>query len=225
MARLRRGGFRVQDAMIAIAAMAFGLALVRVEWQPILALAGRLEHANRSLGGGRLYEVTRVVIKRVLLVSTAAICPLMVMLLLIARRRDRRAKFWRVRRPGAVACLTGTIVLSCELVHQSLTPISDIQLIRVHTKYVPNSVTPYFELLGWNLGPFIARRNWIVIHDPWATTVLWTSRHTGLVVAGAWLALILARAWRPEPSWSDRAGRMLGVFWIVSAAHFFLLPL
>ncbi len=30
---------------------------------------------------------------------------------------------------------------------------------------------------------------------------------TGTTVLGAWIALILARRWRPEPSWIDRAGR------------------
>lgn len=37
---------------------------------------------------------------------------------------------------------------------------------------------------------------------------------TGTAVLGAWIALILARRWRPEPSWIDRAGRALGLYWI-----------
>jgi len=35
-------------------------------------------------------------------------------------------------------------------------------------------------------------------------------------VVGAWLALALSRRWRAEPGWIDRAGRLLGVFWVVS---------
>jgi len=34
-------------------------------------------------------------------------------------------------------------------------------------------------------------------------------------VAGAWLILMLAGWWRPEPSWIDRLGRVLGLFWVV----------
>ena len=34
-------------------------------------------------------------------------------------------------------------------------------------------------------------------------------------VAGAWLVLLLAGWWRPEPSWIDRSGRVLGFLWIV----------
>ena len=45
----------------------------------------------------------------------------------------------------------------------------------------------------------------------WAVTTHWTET----AVLGAWLALILARKWRPEPSWIDRMGRVLGLYWIV----------
>ena len=41
---------------------------------------------------------------------------------------------------------------------------------------------------------------------------------SGMEVALVWAVLALARAWRPEPSWIDRAGRCLGglaiVLWI-----------
>lgn len=44
----------------------------------------------------------------------------------------------------------------------------------------------------------------------------WTiAQHwTPWVVLGSWLALALARRWRPERSWIDRAGRVLGFYWI-----------
>jgi hypothetical protein len=34
-------------------------------------------------------------------------------------------------------------------------------------------------------------------------------------VAGAWFLLVLAAWWRPEPNWTDRSGRALGLLWIV----------
>jgi len=34
----------------------------------------------------------------------------------------------------------------------------------------------------------------------------------------AWVLLILSRRWKPEPSWIDRLGRILGVLWIVCSA-------
>jgi hypothetical protein len=36
-------------------------------------------------------------------------------------------------------------------------------------------------------------------------------------IVAAWLALVLNRRWRPEPSWVDRAGRALGVYWIAAS--------
>ncbi len=37
-----------------------------------------------------------------------------------------------------------------------------------------------------------------------------------LAVAGAWLALGLSGRWRPARDWLDRAGRVLGICWIVA---------
>jgi hypothetical protein len=36
-------------------------------------------------------------------------------------------------------------------------------------------------------------------------------------VVVAWVILLLSGRWRSEPSWIDRLGRALGVFWIVWA--------
>jgi hypothetical protein len=37
---------------------------------------------------------------------------------------------------------------------------------------------------------------------------------TGFATAAAWLVLLAGGWWRPEPSWVDRAGRLLGCYWI-----------
>jgi hypothetical protein len=36
----------------------------------------------------------------------------------------------------------------------------------------------------------------------------------GPAVMASWVALALSRRWRAEPSWVDRAGRILGAYWI-----------
>lgn len=46
----------------------------------------------------------------------------------------------------------------------------------------------------------------------------------GFAVLGAWLALLMTRGWRPEPSWLDRGGRMLGWGWLSIALFHVLLP-
>jgi hypothetical protein len=37
----------------------------------------------------------------------------------------------------------------------------------------------------------------------------------GPAVLAAWAALRLGGRWRSEPNWIDRAGRILGAFWVV----------
>jgi hypothetical protein len=39
--------------------------------------------------------------------------------------------------------------------------------------------------------------------------------YVAAAVAGAWFVLFFAGWWRPEPSWIDRSGRVLGFLWIV----------
>jgi hypothetical protein len=53
--------------------------------------------------------------------------------------------------------------------------------------------------------------------ETWGEFTLVVSTHSGLAVAGAWLALAMARRWRAEPTWIDRGGRALGVAWIAFA--------
>jgi hypothetical protein len=42
-------------------------------------------------------------------------------------------------------------------------------------------------------------------------------------VVASWVALALARRWRPEPSWVDRAGRALGAYWIALSLYRWVL--
>jgi hypothetical protein len=39
----------------------------------------------------------------------------------------------------------------------------------------------------------------------------------GVAVLASWVTLVAGRRWRPEPSWVDRLGRALGIFWILLA--------
>jgi hypothetical protein len=39
--------------------------------------------------------------------------------------------------------------------------------------------------------------------------------YPGLAVLFTWFTLLFGRRWRAEPSWIDRMGRALGIFWIV----------
>lgn len=45
----------------------------------------------------------------------------------------------------------------------------------------------------------------------WGTLLWWADT----AVVGSWLALAIARRWRPERSWIDRTGRALGLYWVL----------
>ena len=53
-----------------------------------------------------------------------------------------------------------------------------------------------------------------IMSDSLAVQLGVTLRDTGLAVAAVWMTLLLTGRWRAEPSWIDRAGRILGVLWI-----------
>ncbi|WP_406694691.1 hypothetical protein V5E97_26915 [Singulisphaera sp. Ch08] len=45
-------------------------------------------------------------------------------------------------------------------------------------------------------------------------TLIFSSVHVGAAVAWCWVTMALGRQWRPEPTWLDRSGRILGSIWI-----------
>jgi hypothetical protein len=54
----------------------------------------------------------------------------------------------------------------------------------------------------------------------WVVAIRWA--YTAVI--GSWLALGLSRRWRPERSWIDRAGRALGLYWILLALTVVAIP-
>jgi hypothetical protein len=44
-------------------------------------------------------------------------------------------------------------------------------------------------------------------------------------VAAVWLVTALADCWRPEKTWIDRAGRGLGLFWLLVMILYMLIDL
>jgi hypothetical protein len=66
---------------------------------------------------------------------------------------------------------------------------------------------------------FFADAMWI-LHGQWVLRTNYFWPQAGSAVGGAWIALALGGRWKAEPSWIDRAGRALGVYWI--ATYLFL---
>ncbi len=56
-------------------------------------------------------------------------------------------------------------------------------------------------------------------NDQWSWMAYWSlvkasSPTIGFAVAASWVAMALARRWRPERSWIDRAGLVVGGLWV-----------
>lgn len=98
------------------------------------------------------------------------------------------------RQPGTLACLM----------------IFGYFLLRAAQVAVLHQIVIIFEDVGTYLVGLP-----IVMTDSWSG---------GMLVASSWVALALARRWRPEPNWIDRAGRMLGVIAIIGAIVFLAIP-
>jgi hypothetical protein len=56
---------------------------------------------------------------------------------------------------------------------------------------------------------------WLLrLATPTPATLVTISHSAGMAVASTWLALRIGGWWHPAPTWSDRAGRALGCYWI-----------
>ncbi len=119
------------------------------------------------------------------------LCPILSTLTittLLLRLRPPRPKRSRLtRQPGFVVCSAATIGLLA----------SGLLVVSVSAFLPPQ----------WFLHP---RRGLL---EMWA--FLWS--FIGSATGGALACLTLCVGWRPEPSWIDRTGRVLGLLWIIFA--------
>ncbi|MHC5539965.1 hypothetical protein ACYOEI_17230 [Singulisphaera rosea] len=104
--------------------------------------------------------------------------------------RQPRPDFKRLgRQPGAVACGIATAFLL----------VFGILVLIVGP--VPGSRMKFY--MGMASAPW------------WVGLLYRDSVAIGAAVAGAWLSRAIAGIRRPDPSWIDRLGRLLGVVWIL----------
>lgn len=110
--------------------------------------------------------------------------------LVIALRRPRPRLIRLSRRPGIVAPVAAILALAVELSLQG----------GAHAlKWLDGSVWMRFS--PPKMG-FLPRMHSI-------------SHYAGFFVLGAWSPLILGARWTPSSTWTERAGRALGVTWVV----------
>jgi hypothetical protein len=94
----------------------------------------------------------------------------------------------RFRAPGVAACLMVSVVSLCILVFYSHNFVSNFPRVGLFSRRFWCGVVSH-----------------ILMPHPFAATVVAT-----------WSMMALDRRWRPEPSWIDRTGRLIGIYWITA---------
>jgi len=109
---------------------------------------------------------------------------------LICRMRRPRPPLRRLAsQPGAVACLAAVLFLAIKLVRVLLVPV-----------FQPYLAGPVPSPTQWDLVSYIS-----------------VLSSVDSIPAVVWLLMVIFRRWRAEPSWIDRAGRVLGACWIAES--------
>lgn len=186
--------FSLFDAMVLVAAMAFGLGGLRAANSNLIELAEvfresftAIVHPEEgwSAWAWALYQTYGVAAS----FTVPFACPLTLAVLLLRFRRPRPGIRRLTRQPGLAACFTAAVTLI-----PSLVGLVGTALVRGQT---PTRFPQTTEMERWISYAFIL-----------------VPAYTGAAVLGAWGLLLVSRRWRAEPSWIDRLGRVIGAYWI-----------
>jgi hypothetical protein len=133
---------------------------------------------------------------QILTASLSAFPPTLCVLRLFKPRPSRRVLF---RQPGFIACCMWTVTLLAIGIMKTLGQQLSRSFLRL-------DATDAFSF------------SWISI------VLTYHIDECGFSVAVAWLTLALGGRWRPEPSWIDRMGRVLGFYFIAIIPLAILIP-
>ncbi len=139
-------------------------------------------------------------IVEVVFVTDALICPLALSLSLalwVLRLRQPRPGLPRVFRQPGMAASTATLVY--------LSFFMTATLISLFLNYFASGIFGNHMFSTFNYLIFI---------------LIMPMSLMGITVSAVWIVLWLIGAWRPEPSWIDRAGRVVGIYWVANSLLF-----
>ena len=192
--------FSLFDAMILLAATAFGMAGSRT----ILFLGGWLD-LDRPTGGWTVVSALNALARAVWL-SQSFLAAWAIGLLALTLRRSRPRLRQLFLQPGFVVCIAtvlgmikGTLELLARWLLFSITKDEDWWLINTHVVNNP-----------WVSVPLGA---WFRIHD----YLINESEYIGFGIVLAWIILAISGRCRTQRTWLNRIGMILGVLWIVAA--------
>jgi hypothetical protein len=188
-----RRAFTLFDALVLVAATAAGLAGLRYALGDLTDVRGELEESLAALtapDAGRSWFWRIFAGYGLTMTVLVPFCWSWTLALLGLRlRKPRLSRRQLGSQPGSVACFAAGITLVPALVF--LTGIEMLSWLLFDIKYD----SPVWEK---GLGFFFVLLPAV----------------TGIAVGGGWMTLLVGRRCRSEPTWIDRAGRGLGVYWI-----------
>ena len=209
--RTRR--FGIGDMLIFIAALGVGISGARALWQ-----------MQVEKPGSYWTPITPSWLMAAAMASSIT-TPLTLACLAFRLRRPRppRRRLWM--QPGAAAVLACTLLFGVKGIEVAAAfarrDVNEItgQAARVRvsdTTYLLHVSPPPLLLWGRNV-PTSNGVIWSFDAGCWGVQMAAFSAPCGCTVAAIWLLLVLSGRWRPERSWIDRLGRLLGVVWIAVA--------
>ena len=179
--------FTLLDGMVLIAATAVGLATLRTAVGDFGELRRQLMESVFSVGqppDG--WSWLSWAVFSVYGLGTTALVPFCWAWTLASRalrlRRPRPTRSHMARQPGALGCFTAALILAPATI-----PPLFLWTVLGSISSIPNPSTEWQKTLG--------------------VYFIFLPALTGFSVLGAWWSLFLARRWRPEASWIDRAGQ------------------
>ena len=195
--------FRISDALVLVAATGIGLAGCRFWfWASKSGWRDLLDTADNPLLIGLWIAALRAVpVLSILLLNWTTA----VLLLRLRAPRPRRRHLWC--QPGFLACVAAIFVFVWKGVA--------LGLLVASTALTP-SPTQHLKIDYGDLFIEIAFMQFSVHFAPQA--------NVGAAVLLVWLVTWASGRCRPEPSWVDRSGRLLGVAWVgISLLAFFAM--
>ena len=186
--------FTLVDAITLVAATAAGLAGTRHGWKYWgYAWFWNLDRGWTASAVLRRLPTLLALGLPALVVFTAAI-------LALRLRRPRPTLRRALLQPGASACVAALSVVAVE--------VASYVASTCHDRNSHGKLGQYLAYVWNNTGVVVEITTQVLVR---------MSTPVGLAVMATWLVLALGGRWRREPSWVDRAGRLLGFCWLAAA--------
>ncbi|MFO0955968.1 MAG: hypothetical protein U0800_00720 [Isosphaeraceae bacterium] len=214
--------FGLGDLLILIFALAAGMQEARNLWRM------QVEWQLRIEGPGSYWSSVTPPWLKVVAILTSIAIPMTLACLVFRLRRPRppRRRLWV--QPGAAAMLACALLFAArgvevagEIGRSSIKSVPPARVRIEDSTYLLHACRP----LGLRVGVIpLAYNGRVWSFDAICLGIQFAefSAPCGLTVAAVWLVLALSGRWRPEPSWIDRLGRLVGAAWIACAIAYSL---